>query len=119
MADLSEHDQAVRALLLQTRPAAAALSDAMINDLVQGKPPRSDSGGPALELNLWPLIEETIKWLPVLSAVVSIVSGSINIKKFLTPEKKPSVAEITDEVIKHLGHHPQGHRERSRASFEA
>lgn len=104
MADLSEHDQAVRALLLQTRPAAAALSDSMIDDLVQGNPPRLDSGGPALELNLWPLIEETIKWLPVVSAVVSIVSGSINIKKYLTPEEKPSVAEIADEVIKRLGY---------------
>ena len=74
----------------------------MINDLVQGKTPKSDSGGPALKLDLWPLIEEVIKWIPVVSAVISVVSNTFNIKKALTPEKKPSVAEIADEVIERL-----------------
>ncbi|MBH5366955.1 hypothetical protein [Bradyrhizobium glycinis] len=102
MASLSEHELAVRELLLRTRPDAAALSDATINDLVKGNNPTSGSGGPALELNLWPLVEEVVKWLPVVSAVVSVVSNTLNIKKALTPEKKPSVTEIADAVVERL-----------------
>jgi hypothetical protein len=102
MADLSEHERAVRELLLQTRPDAAALSDATINDLVQGKTPTSGSAGPALELNLWPLIEQVFQWIPVVSAIISIVSNSFSIKKALAPEKKRSVAEITDAVMERL-----------------
>jgi hypothetical protein len=102
MSNLSGHEQAVRDLLLRMRPNAAALSDATIDDLVKGKDPKSGSGGPALELNLWPLVEEVVKWIPLISAVISVISNAFNIKKALTPENKPTVAELADAVEERL-----------------
>jgi len=102
MADLSEQERIVRELLLQRHPAVMSLGDAMIDDLVRGKKPTADGGGPALKMNLWPLIDEAIKWLPYFSALVSSVSGALNIVKALSSDKKPNAAQIADEVVKDL-----------------
>ncbi len=102
MANLTDDQQAVRRLLLQTLPHAEALPDDMLDALVRGEEARVERSDFVQPLDWTLIIQEVVKWLPLVANLVTIVKGGIDIVGTGTKPAQPTVTEVADEAIRRM-----------------
>jgi hypothetical protein len=100
--NLTDDQQAVRKLLLQTFPQAEALPDDMLDALVRGEQARVELPDFVQPMDWTPIIEQVIKWLPLIANMVTIVKGGIDIVGAATKPAQPTVKEVAAEVTQQM-----------------